>query len=144
MAMTCRAQPGPRVEVGTIEEDAGVLDEASDDLPVLLHPGGAVLALGLELPLLGGESLGGLFDAALILLVGEVRPVTAATLDEFGRWPGEDALAAVAKDAGPVAFEEGDVEHPGALALRVFETHPLVRVTGDRCHRENLVGVTRP
>ena len=52
------------------------------------------------------------FDALLVLLVGEVGSVTAATLDEFGGSLGEDPLAAVTEDAGPITFEERHVEHP--------------------------------
>ena len=81
----------------------------------------------------------------LVLLVGEVRPVAAAALDELGGGPGEHALAAVAEDARPVALEEGDVEHPGALALGVFETDPLVGVAGESLSRAKLsVALTRP
>jgi hypothetical protein len=57
-----------------------------------------------------------------------VSAVAAAALDELGRCLGEDALAAIAKDAGPVAFEESDVEHPRALTLVVVETDPFMSV----------------
>ncbi len=119
------------LEVRAIEKDAGVLDEARHDVAVALHSRGAVLTLGLELPLIGGEALGGALDAPLVLFVHEVGPVAAASLHQLGGGPGEHALTAVAEDAGPVTFEECHVEHPGALTLEVFETDPLVRVGGD-------------
>jgi hypothetical protein len=118
------------VEVGAIQEDAGALDEFGDNFTVLLHARRGTTALGLELPLIVGEPLGGLLHAALVLLVGEVCSVAATALDQFGRGPRQYALAAGAEDAGPVALEEGHVEHPGSLALGVLETHPLVGVAG--------------
>jgi hypothetical protein len=129
------------MKVGTVEKDAGVLDQSGDDLAVLLDARRALAALGLELPLVRGEALGGLFDAALVLFVSEVRPVTATALDEFGGRLGEDALAAVTEDALPVALEEGHVEHPRALAFGVFEADPLVRVRGNGTHGKNLLRV---
>ncbi len=121
----------PAMEVGSVEEDARVLHQSGDDFAVLLDARGAIFALGLELPLVLGETFGGALDSALVLHVAEMSAVTATTLDEFGRGLGEDALAAVAEDAGPIAFEERHVEHPGPLALRVVETHPFVGIGGD-------------
>jgi hypothetical protein len=116
------------MKVGSIEEDARVLDEPGDDLAVLLHARRTLTALGLELPLVGGQSLGGFFHAPLVLFVREVRSVTTTALDEFGRRFGQHALAPGPEDALPVALEEGHVEHPRALAFRIFETDPLVGV----------------
>src|ERR1039458_2427154 len=78
-------------KVGAIQKDARVLHELGDDLAVLLHPRGAVLALGFELPLVGGEPFRGLFDASLVFFVDEVRAVTTTALDELGRRSGEYA-----------------------------------------------------
>src|SRR5579863_5666612 len=116
------------MKVGPIEKDARVLDQPGDDLAVLLHPGRPQATLGLELPLVRGEALGRLFHSPLVLLVGEVRPVAATSLDEFGGGLGQDALAARPEDALPIALQERDVEHPGALTLGVFKTDPLVGV----------------
>jgi hypothetical protein len=57
-----------------------------------------------------------------------VGAVTATTLDQFGRGLREDTLAAVAKNARPIALEEGDVKHPRTLSLVVVETHPFVGI----------------
>jgi hypothetical protein len=129
------------VEVGSIEEDAGPLDQFRDDLSVLLHSCRGGAALGLELPLVVGEALRGLLDAPAVLLVDEVGTVAAASLDEFGRGTGQDPLAPVAEDAGPVALEERHVEHPRPLALGVLEADPFVGVGGDCCHGVNLLAV---
>ena len=66
----------------------------------------------------------------LVVLVDEVGAVAAAALLEVGGGTGEDALAAVAVDAGPRAGEEREVEDPGALFVGVFEADPLVEVVG--------------
>src|ERR1700689_585839 len=130
------------MKVRTVEKDAGVLDESGDDLAVLLDARRTLAALGLELPLVRGQALGGLFDSSLIFFVREVRPVTAAALDELGSGFGEDALTAVPENALPVALEEGDVKHPRTLAFRVFEADPLVRVRRYGTHGQNLLRVT--
>ena len=130
-------------ETRTIQEDARVLNQSSDNFTVLFDPGCAVLALALELPLILGEPLGGLFDASLVLLVDEMGPVAAASLDELLRRSRQHALAPRAKDARPITFEEGHVEHPGLFASFVFETDPFARVGGYLSHAAKLVGVTR-
>jgi len=119
------------MEIRTVEEDARVLDEFGDDLAVLLHAGSAVLALGFELPLIVGEPFGRSLDTLLVFLISEVRAVAATTLYQFGRGFGEHALATVAEDTRPIAFEERHVEHPGTLAFLVVETNPFVKVKGD-------------
>jgi hypothetical protein len=118
------------------------LDESGDDFAALFHACGTGFALRLELPLVSGEALGGFFDPAAVFLINEVGAVTATSLNEFGRGASQDTLAAVAKDARPVAFKKRDVKHPRSFALGVFETHPLVGVTWNSGHEENLVGVT--
>jgi hypothetical protein len=130
------------MKVGTIKEDARVLDQSRDDLAVLLHARRTLAPLGLELPLVGGEAFGRLFHAALVLFVREVRPVTATALDQLGGGLGQYALAPGPEDALPVALQKGDVEHPRSLAFGVFETDPLVGVRGNGTHSENLLGVT--
>ena len=42
----------------------------------------------------------------------------------------EDSLAATAVDAHVVRSEVAGIEHPGALFVGIFETHPLVEVVG--------------
>ena len=118
MAMTCSAQPGPRLKSGRLRKMQASFDELAVTIsPFFFTRVVPVLALGLELPLVGGEALGGLLDATVVLFVDEVRPVATTALHQLGRRPGEHALTAVAEDAGPVAFQEGHVEHPGSLAL---------------------------
>lgn len=117
------------VKVRTIQEDAGILHQLGDYFSILLHSRGARVALGLELPLIIGESLGGLLDPATVLFVSEVGPVAAASLDQFGRGTSKNALAAVTEDAGPVTFEERHVKHPRSLVLVVLETDPLVGIS---------------
>jgi hypothetical protein len=117
------------------------LDDFGDDFTVLFYSGGAGAPLGLELPLIVGQSFGGLLDAALIFYVREVGAVTAAALYEFGGGSREHTLATGAKNARPVAFEEGYVEHPRALALGVLKADPFVGVSWNRSHNETIVGV---
>jgi hypothetical protein len=117
------------VKIWTIQEDAGILHQLGDYFSILLDSRGARVALSLELPLIIGEALGGLFDPATVFFVSEVGPVAAASLDQFGRGTSKNALAAVAEDAGPVAFEERDVKHPRSLVLVVLETDPLVGIS---------------
>ncbi len=93
---------GPAVKVGTIEENTGVLDQFGDEFATLRCSGRSAAALVLELPLVGGESCCGEFDSLAIILVGEVCAVAATPLDQFGCGAGQHALAAIAKDAGPV------------------------------------------
>src|SRR5664280_2428077 len=132
------------MKIWAVEKDTGVLHEFRDDFAVLLNPRGARTALGLELPLVVGQTFGGLFYPLLVLLVGEVRAVTAAALHEFGRWLGEDPLTPGTKDARPVTFEEGDVEHPRAKPFVVLETDPLVGVRRYQGHDEKVTWCVRP
>jgi len=122
------------MKVRAIEENAGVLNESRRHLTVFLNLRRAVFALSLELPLVIGQSLRGFFDATSVLVVTEVRTVTAASLNELGTRFGEDSLTTVAKDAGPIALEECHIEHPGALVFVVGETYPLVGVVWNGGH----------
>lgn len=131
---------GAPMEIGSVEEDARVLDQPGDDLAVLLDPSRGLSSLGLELPLVISEPLGCTFNAPAVLFVSEVGAVAAAPLYEFGGRLGQNPLAARPEDAGPVALEERNIEHPGALHLGVLKTHPFVGVRRYGSHNENLVG----
>ena len=135
-AAECSAQPGPGGEPGTVEEDAGAVDEAGDRLAVLVGLGDAAALVGdaLVLPLLVGQPLGDRLDPGQVGVVAEVGAVGAAALLQLGRLLGEHALAPPAEDARPRRGEERQVEDPGALLVGVLERHPLVQVfrTGHR------------
>jgi hypothetical protein len=80
-------------EAGPVEEDAGLVLEPGDPLPVLVlvdRPAGDVGLLP-ELPLVGTEDLRRGDDALAVGLVGEVRTVAAAALFELGSRTREDA-----------------------------------------------------
>src|SRR4051794_30670176 len=96
--------PGAAGEAGTIQEDAGPVDEARHRLALLADlDDAALLALLLELPLVRGERLGRPLDASPVGGVDEVGAVGAASLNELRRGLGEHTLAAPAEDAAPVA-----------------------------------------
>ena len=133
MAAMWKAQPTPPAKSGLVEEDAGVVDEPRDGLAALVLVDHALLG-AVVLPLVGRQGGGRLLDPAGVLLVDEVGAVAAAALDELGRGAGEHPLAPVAEDAGPVARQERDVEHPRPLFLVVLEADPLVRVGRCRGH----------
>jgi hypothetical protein len=116
------------VKVWSIEKNAGIFHESRDDFAVLFDARRAVFSLGFKLPLVIGQSFGGLFDPTTIFFVTEVCSVTATSLHEFRGRFGQDALAPVAENTRPVAFEEGDVKHPRSLASSVFKTDPFVGV----------------
>ena len=102
-------------EAGTVEEDAGAVDDlglAGAVLllgPVVLVAGGA--ADGVVLPLVLAELLDGLLDALPVVLLGEVRAERAAAVVGPA---GVDALAAAAEDARPAARQPRQV---AAVAL---------------------------
>src|SRR5664279_3566698 len=113
-------------EAGSVEEDAGTVHHPGAEIAVGQLLDHALLALLVELPQVGGEFGGGAFDGAGVLLAGEVGAVGAAALDQLGCRSGEDALTALPEDAHPGAGQEGDVEHPGSLLVRVVEADPFV------------------
>ena len=65
-----------------------------------------------------------------VVVVDEVGAVAAAALRQLGGRLVEDPLAAAAEDAAPVRTQEAGIEHPRALLVGIFETHPLVEVAG--------------
>ena len=131
MAMTCSAQPAPAWKSGRLRKMHASLTSLVTISPFFLTRVVPSLPLDLNCHWSSVSRLAARLDPRLVLLVGEMGAVAAATLDEFGRGLGEDALAAVTEDAGPIAFEERHVEHPGPLALGVVETYPFVGVRGD-------------
>jgi hypothetical protein len=69
------------MKVRPIKEDAGILHEFGNELAASRLSRRTSAPLALELPLVGGETCGGEFDALTIVFVGEVGTVTAAPLD---------------------------------------------------------------
>ncbi len=134
----CDVEGAPRSgrEAGPVQEDAGVVDEAGHRLTMFVHVDD-VLLRAVVLPLLGREGGRGLLDPTGVLLVDEVGAVAATALNQFGRRAGENTLAAVPEDAGPVTREERDVEHPRPLLLVVLEAEPLVCVCRGRRHSQD-------
>src|SRR4029077_17256542 len=100
-------------EPGTIQEDARAVDEAR--APVVLAdrlPHTALETPFAELPLVVTELLGEPLDLPHVLLVGRMRSVRAATLDELGCRFGEHAGTALAEDAAVRRCEEGHIDLP--------------------------------
>lgn len=92
------------LEVRSVKEDAGVVNETRDHLTVLLSFCRSVLALGLELPLVIGETLRCFFNTLAVFFITEVCTVTAASLNEVAGVFVKHTLATRTKDARPVAF----------------------------------------
>src|SRR6185437_15299232 len=105
----------------------GVVEQAGDGLTVLVRVDDVLLD-PVVLPFLRRQGRGGLLDPPRVLLVDEMRPVTAATLDQLGSGTRQDALATIPEDAGPVARQERGVEDPRPLLVLIFEAEPLVCV----------------
>ena len=126
--------PGAGREAGSVEEDAGAVDDPglAGGLLTLGHGVGtleldpaALLGRLLVLPLLGAQLADGLADPLLVVGVGEVRAEGAAAV--VGP-VGVDALAAAAEDAGPVGGEPGEVAAVDRVAVsRVGELHEGTR-----------------
>src|SRR5713101_357933 len=134
LLVQCAAWPDR--EARPVEEDSGVLDQprppVGRTVVVLAHLGEDALLLG-ELGVLPGvrtEPPRCLDHVVEVGLVGEVRAVAAASLDELRSRLGVDALAPAAEDALPRRQQEGDVDLPGAsVVVGVGEAHPLARGT---------------
>lgn len=92
------------MKIRAVQEDARVFYEPSRGFSIFVSFNDAVFPLGLELPLVVGETLGRLHDSLDILFVNEVRTVAATTLSEIGGVAIENPLATVVEDAGPVTF----------------------------------------
>src|SRR5262249_33227310 len=102
-------------ETGAVEEEARAVDQAGAPVVFLLVdalPDAAPLADLLELPVVLGELLRQALDPAHALLVGRVRAVGAAAVDQLGRGLGEHALTSLSEDAGVVRREVGHVDLP--------------------------------
>src|SRR6266542_3265534 len=134
--------PRPARESGSVQEDAGVVDEAGApfDASLLVLAALRVNALGASglrvLPLIIGKFLCRAHDAIAVLAAREVRSIGAAALHHFRRGLGEHTLAAVPEDALPVRSQERDVDLPApALFLRVVEGHPLTGRPGPGSRR---------
>ena len=141
--------PGAAGEAGSVEEDAGVVDQAGDrDLGAVVGrlagteeppaPG-----LGVELHLVGPEAHEPGDDVGDVLLVDEVGPVAAAPELELRGRLVEDPEAPLAVDAPVVGAQERGVEHPGALLVGVLEADPLMNVLAPSNHggRSGTAGV---
>ena len=122
------------MEVRSIEEDAGILDESRGRFTVLIGFDDPVLALGLELPLVVGETFRGLDHALDVFFVDEVCSVAAAALGEFGGVPIEDTLTAVVENTRPVTFKKCDVENKRSIFVVSLETDPLMGFEGSVTH----------
>ncbi len=120
----------PTMEIGSIQKDAGVFDQARRTFAFFVGGDNPVLGLGLELPLVVSKPLGGLLHPLDVLSVHEMSAVTAAPLDQLLRRAGQHTLATTTKNAVPATFEEGDVKNVGLLEFLVIETHPFVGVVG--------------
>src|SRR6266496_875271 len=108
--------PRPARESGSVQEDAGVVDEAGAPFDASL----LVLA-ALRVNALGASGL-----RVLPLIIGKI----------LCRALGEHTLAAVPEDALPVRSQERDVDLPApALFLRVVEGHPLTGRPGPGSRR---------
>ena len=126
------------MEVRSIEEDAGILDESRSRFTVLIGLDDPVLALGLELPLVVGETFRGLDHALDVFFVDEVCSVAAAALGEFGGVPVEDTLTAVVENTRPVTFKKCDVENKRAIFVVGLETDPLVGFERSVTHEKQV------
>jgi hypothetical protein len=116
------------MKIGSIQENAGILHQPGREVTLLGSLDDALLASLFELPLIGRELLGDLFNLFGIVFIDEMCAVAATTLDEFGGVTGQDTLAAAPKDARPIAFEPGDVESKRAMFSLALETKPFVSV----------------
>ena len=125
---------GTLCEVGPIQEHAGVIDERCRQLPVIVLRDDVLRCPILELPLLGGKEGGTPSDVLDVCLVHEMGAIAAAPLCKILGGTRQHTLAAVAKDASPVALEEREVEAPGALLLGRIEGDPFASVSRCRCH----------
>ena len=115
--------PGPGREAGSVQEDAGSVDDAGLAPSVLVLLGDLLGAV--VLPVIGAELLGPLLHALLVGLVGEVRTQRAAAVVSP---VGVDALAPGPEDARPVARQPGEVAAKDLLGVnRVGELHPGTR-----------------
>ena len=136
------ARPGG--EPGAVQEDAGIILQHGDRIASLIFDQELVGGLIDELPILGGQAGDRAANLGHVLLVHKVRTIRAATLDELGGGSRQDPLAARSKDAGPRAFEEGEVKAPRALLLLIFKTDPFMRVFRCLCHKGNASSGAQP
>jgi hypothetical protein len=116
------------VKIGSVEEDTGIVDQASGDRSISVGLRDAPLCLGFELPFFVRQGCSPTFNFGHIGIVNEMRTIRTAALDKVFGWAGEDSLAALAKDARPVGGEKRHVEDPRACFFRVVETDPLMKV----------------
>ena len=132
------AQPVPPSNPGSVEEDAGVVDEPGDRRR---GPGGILgdpASPGLRNPFSvacawncmwrGLEPYERSHDGLHVLVVDEVGAVAAAPLRHLLGRCIEHALTAVAVDAPVVRTQVCRVEDPGALLVRVLERDPLMHL----------------
>ena len=121
----CSAQPSPPEKPGTVEEDAGTVDDAGvGALTVAEDAVGVAVDIGVRrcmgdvvvLELFRGEHRCVGVDVHRLGVAGgavaEVGTERTTALVQLGGIDVEDALAAVAEQAGPVRLEELALESP--------------------------------
>ena len=116
------------VEVRSIEENAGIVDETCRDRAVFVSFGDATCPFGLELPFFVAERRCPTFDFSNIFVINEVRAIRTAALDQLLCGTSEDALTSIAKDAGPVARQERHIKDPRSFFGSIGKADPFVKV----------------